>query len=63
MSQLSDACRKFRINKADGYRPYVLTFSLGSFYVGNTVLFDPSDSMDLAATIERLAPLTKTSIF
>lgn len=63
MGQLSDACRQFRINKADGYRPYVLTFSLGQFYVGNTVMFDPTDAMDLANTIERLAPLTKNSIF
>lgn len=63
MDQLTDACRNFSINKADGYLPYVLTFSLGRFYVGNTVLFDPTDSMDLAATIERLAPLTKKSFF
>lgn len=46
-NDLSAACKKFGINKANNYMPYILTFSLGDFYVGNTVVFNDKDSDEI----------------
>lgn len=54
MNVLAKTCRDFGINRADGYAPYVMTFSLGRFYPGNTMVFDPADSLELAKSIESL---------
>ena len=43
-NDLHAACRRFGINCANHCQPYIITFSLGKFYVGNTVVFDGSDS-------------------
>lgn len=56
MNKLSDKCQQFGINKANNYRPYIVTFSLGEFYVGNTMRFDPTDSRRLAEIIVDMAP-------
>lgn len=51
MNNLADFCEQFGINKANHYLPYVLTFSLGNFYVGNTVDYIPDDSITLVEFI------------
>lgn len=51
IKKLSNLCRKYDINafyKGHVHQPYVLTFSLGRFFVGNTVVFDSRDSKRLA---------------
>lgn len=44
MNNLTLYCQKFGINKAVKFQPYVMTFSLGDFYVGNTVDYKQADS-------------------
>ena len=44
MNNLTQYCRKFGINRAEKFQPYVMTFSLGDFYVGNTVDYKQADS-------------------
>lgn len=48
MNQLHDVSQKYGINKDNEYNPYIYSFGLGSFYVGNSVVYDPSDSECLA---------------
>jgi hypothetical protein len=52
MNNLTQYCRKFGINKAVKFQPYVMTFSLGDFYVGNTVDYKPADSNILVEFIK-----------
>ena len=40
MGTLEEKSRSFGINEQNNYKPYMLLFSLGQFYVGNTFLFD-----------------------
>lgn len=44
MTALEAQCKRFGINKYAGYRPYVMTFSLGKLLIGNTYAYNPSDS-------------------
>ncbi len=44
MNNLCDMCKKYGINKDNQNKPYVFTHSLGKFYVGNSVVYDPTDS-------------------
>lgn len=50
MQNLSAMCKKYGINanNTKRYKPFVTTFSLGKFYVGNSVAFDETDSASLA---------------
>lgn len=51
MNNLGLLCKEFGINannKGHAYEPFVTTFSLGSFYLGNSVIFDNTDSKRLA---------------
>lgn len=50
MNNLTDMCKKYGINanSKNAYKPYVITFSLGQFYLGNSVIFDNTDSKRLA---------------
>lgn len=62
MNNLSDLCRKFGINanhKGHAYEPLVITFSLGRFYIGNTVVFDETDTKRLAEFITTYAPKSR----
>ena len=55
MNNLGDLCRKYGINanhKGHAYEPFVTTFSLGQFFLGNSVIFDPTDFV-VAATERR----------
>ena len=56
-NDLHAACKRFGINRANRYMPYILTFSLGKFYVGNTVVFDGSDSDEI---IKFISSVTKS---
>ena len=53
---LDDACRKYSINKDNEYKPYIIPFSLGRFTVGNTLLYDPTDSYTLTELILSTCP-------
>lgn len=50
MNNLSMLCKKYGINANNKkrYQPFVTTFSLGKFYVGNSVAYDDADSARLA---------------
>lgn len=51
MNGLGVLCRKYGINgnnKGHTYEPFVTTFSLGQFFLGNSVIFDNTDSKRLA---------------
>lgn len=56
-NDLAAACNKFGINKANNCMPYILTFSLGDFYVGNTVVFNDNDSDEI---IKFISSVTKS---
>ena len=51
MNNLSELCRKYNINannKGHANEPFVTTFSLGQFFLGNSVIFDDTDSKRIA---------------
>lgn len=51
MNNLGDICKKYDINsnnKGHAGEPFVSTFSLGQFFLGNSVIFDPQDSKRIA---------------
>ncbi|MCM1520069.1 MAG: hypothetical protein NC098_04730 [Lachnoclostridium sp.] len=56
MRELMDMSREFGCNRVNDYRPYFLTFSLGNFYVGNTVVFNPDDSKRIIDFIRTATP-------
>ena len=56
-NDLAAACNKFGINRANNCMPYILTFSLGNFYVGNTVVFNDQDSDEI---IKFISDVTKS---
>lgn len=58
MTQLVKVCKKHGINKKVDYNPYILTFSLGEFYVGNTVMFDPTDANRIIEFIKQITKVT-----
>lgn len=54
LDTLSSLCRKYSINansKTNPYEPLITTFSLGHFYIGNTVMYDDSDSERIASIL------------
>lgn len=53
MNNLAMICKKYGINDYRGfrYKPFVTTFSLGQFYVGNSVVYEENDSKNLAEFI------------
>lgn len=50
MNHLTNLCRKYGINSnnKNRYQPFFTTFSLGNFFLGNTFVFDETDSSRLA---------------
>lgn len=63
MNTLSQYCKRFNINHRNGNMPLVFTFSVGNFFVGNTLEFNDYDANILAQRIEGLAPYKKGGIF
>lgn len=59
MNSLSQYCVRFDINHNNGNRPLILTYSAGKFYVGNTMVFNERDTLELASRIEDLVPYKK----
>lgn len=56
LNQLSFLCKKYGINSRNQYNPYVFTFSLGQFYIGNTVIYNPTDSKQIADFLASTVP-------
>ncbi len=63
MNTLTQYCKRFNINHRNGNLPLVFTFSVGKFFVGNTLNFNDHDAKILAQRIEGLAPYKKGGIF
>jgi len=55
-NNLLAVCRRFGINRSNRFQPYILTFSLGKFYVGNTVVFESNDSEEIIKFISTVTP-------
>ena len=51
MDNLYNKCRELGINKKHNYRPYILTFSLGKFHIGETIEYVGDDSRRIAEFI------------
>lgn len=62
MNQLSDYCDLYRRSHPN-LQPYVFTFSVGKFYIGNTMDFDDRDTKRLAGIIEDLVNTRTPGIF
>lgn len=62
MNDLSRTCKEFGINKANEYKPYIITFSLGRFYIGNTMVYDGTDSERIADFIIKSTVVEKDRI-
>ena len=56
LKDLEMTCKQYGCNKANDYRLYFLTFSLGNFYVGNTFEFNPTDSREIINFIKTVTP-------
>lgn len=63
MTALETACTDFGINKAVNYKPYIMSFSLGRLFIGNTYAYDSKDSEDIVNFISDVTSGTSTSIF
>lgn len=61
MNQLKGVCERYGCNEKNDHSPYVITFSLGQFYIGNTMMFDETDSVNLANFISTVSPSKKQS--
>lgn len=53
MNNVSDLCAVHGINKQNGNRPYVFTFSIGKLMIGNKYLYDSTDSERLVDFISK----------
>lgn len=53
---LCDVCRRFDINKKNNYKPYIMKHSVGNVYIGNTFVYDPTDSQHLTQFLLSLIP-------
>lgn len=56
-NDLKYSCQKYNINRTNNNNPYILTFSLGKFLVGNTVLFDGHDADEIIEFIQEKDPI------
>lgn len=63
MNQLMLVSREFGCNSANNYQPYFMTFSLGDFYVGNTFVFNPTDSRQIIDFIHTITPTRRIGGF
>lgn len=62
MNDLTEVCEKYR-KQHPFLTPYVFTFSVGKFYVGNTMDFNDRDTLRLASIIEDLVNDRKPGLF
>ena len=55
VQQLKDYCRRSkRVNYSTNYDPYVFTFSLGNFYLGDVFNFDSTETLQIVESIRSL---------
>lgn len=55
-NRLQEYAQKYGFNRNVGYEPYILTFTLGRFYPGNTFMFNDADAgqiIDFITTVTR----------
>jgi hypothetical protein len=55
MNILGGQLKSFGINKANGYKPYVIPFSLGKFMLGRTFIYKPNDSTSIVNALLTLS--------
>ena len=63
MTALTKMCKNFGINSNAGYRPYIMPFSLGKFLIGNTYIYDPTDSEKIVEFISATTQGNNISIW
>jgi hypothetical protein len=63
MDNLEKACREFGINKPINGKVYVIPFSIGRLYVGNTVIYEDEYAKRLKEHIIKTTPFEKTHYF
>ena len=55
VQQLKDYCRRSkRVNYSTNYNPYVFTFSLGNFYLGDVFNFNNAETLQIVESIRSL---------
>ena len=55
VQQLKDYCRRSkRVNYSTNYTPYVFTFSLGNFYLGDVFNFNNTETLQIVESIRSL---------
>lgn len=62
MNNMCDICKKYGINKNNRNKPFVFTFSLGDFYIGNSVVYDPKDSECICDFLIATTPKRKSNL-
>lgn len=63
MNTLTSKCGKYGINRSANFRPYIMPFSLGRHYIGNTYLYDSQDSDTVVNFISQVAAGHSKSLF
>ncbi len=53
---LEEVCEKYSVNEGNDNKPYIIPFTLGNFTVGNTLLYDPKDTILLTELILSTCP-------
>jgi hypothetical protein len=51
--------KKYGINRASNYNPYVIPFSLGRFMLGRTFIYNPKDSIHVMEAIIALSKVKR----
>lgn len=63
MTSLRMKCKRFGINKPAGYNPYIMAFSLGKLFVGNTYKYDSKDSFRIVNAISDMTEGERGGLF
>lgn len=66
MNNLGEICRKYGINannKGHAFEPFVWTFSLGRFFLGNSVIFEPEDSKRISEFVVAATETKRKGLF
>ena len=64
MEPFLSLCRHYNINRNNGYRPNLYTFSLGDFYIGGYYEYDATDSENLVNAIKNAtSPIRRESFW
>lgn len=66
MNNLGGICEKYGINannKGHAFEPFVWTFSLGKFFLGNSVIFNPEDSKRISEFVVAATEKKRRGLF